>query len=105
MPKIITFDKGSKRRVSQIRWKLIEILSLMMLAIFVFAMSLLVLLWELRHVPPYREPSKVPSPHQQRMYRSADTSKIALLRAQFTTHRIPLSSAHFERLFTMMAEL
>jgi len=60
MPKVITFDKGSKRRLKQIRWKLFEIFSLMLLAILVFAMGLLVMLWELRHVHPHREPSKVP---------------------------------------------
>jgi len=60
MPKVITFDKGSKRRLGQIRWKLFEIFTLALLAIFVFAMSLLVMLWELRQVHPHREPSKVP---------------------------------------------
>jgi len=60
MPKVITFDRGSKRRLRQIRWKLFEIFSLALLAILVFAMSLLVMLWELRHVHPHREPSKVP---------------------------------------------
>ena len=60
MPRVITFDRGSKRRLRQIRWKLFEIFSLALLAILVFAMSLLVMLWELRHVHPHREPSKVP---------------------------------------------
>ena len=60
MSRMITFDKGSKRRLGQIRWKLFEIFSLMLLAILVFAMSLLVMLWELRHVHPHGEPSKVP---------------------------------------------
>jgi hypothetical protein len=60
MSKVITLDKGSKRRLGQIRWKLFEIISLAVLAIFVFAMSLLVMLWELRHVHPHPEPSKVP---------------------------------------------
>ena len=60
MSKVITLDKGSKRRLRQIRWKLFEIFSLALLAILVFAMSLLVMLWELRHVHPHREPSKVP---------------------------------------------
>jgi hypothetical protein len=60
MSKVITLDKGSKRRLGQIRWKLFEIISLAVLAIFVFAMSLLVILWELRHVHPHREPSKGP---------------------------------------------
>ena len=60
MSKVITFDKGSKRRLAQIRWKLFEILSLALLAIFVFAMSLLVMFWELRHVHPNGEPTKAP---------------------------------------------
>jgi hypothetical protein len=60
MSKVITFDKGSNRRLGQIRWKLFEMFSLALLAIFVFAMSLLIMLWELRHVHPHREPTKVP---------------------------------------------
>ena len=60
MPKVITFDKGSKRRLKQIRWKLFEIFSLFLLAILLFAAGLLVVLWEMRHVHPAREPSKVP---------------------------------------------
>jgi len=60
MPKVITFDKGSKRRLGQIRWKLFEIFSLALLAILLFATSLVVMLWELRHVHPHREPTKVP---------------------------------------------
>jgi hypothetical protein len=60
MSKVIPRGKGSKRRLGQIRWKLFEIFSLALLAILVFAMSLLVMLWEVRHVHPAREPSKVP---------------------------------------------
>jgi len=60
MSKVITFDKGSKRRLGQIRWKLFEIFSLVLLAILVFAMSLLVMLWELNHEHPHSEPTKVP---------------------------------------------
>ena len=60
MSKVITLDKGSKRRIRQIRWKLFEIFSLALLAIFVFTLSLLVLRWELREVHPHREPTKVP---------------------------------------------
>lgn len=60
MPKVITFDKGSKRRLGQIRWKLFELFSLALFGIFVFAMSLVIMLWELRHVHPQREPSKTP---------------------------------------------
>jgi hypothetical protein len=60
MSKVITFDKGSKRRLAQIRWKLFELFSLALFAIFAFAMSLLIMWWELRHVHPRREPDKAP---------------------------------------------
>jgi len=60
MSKVITLNKGSKRRLRQIRWKLIEIFTLALLAILIFATSLLVLMWELRHAHPHSEPSKVP---------------------------------------------
>jgi len=60
MSKVITFDKGSKRRLSQIRWKLVEVLSLAVLAVFVFALSLLVMVWELQHEHRYDPPSKTP---------------------------------------------
>ena len=60
MRKVITFDKGSKRRLRQIRWKLIEIFTLALFAIFIFAMSLFVLLWQLGQEHPHSEPTKVP---------------------------------------------
>lgn len=58
MSKVITFDKGSKRRLKQIRWKLIEIFTLALLAILLLAMSVSAMMWELRHEQPHREPSK-----------------------------------------------
>ncbi|MGA8090874.1 MAG: hypothetical protein WCA10_26605 [Terracidiphilus sp.] len=58
MRKVITFDKGSKRRLRQVRWKLIEIFTLALLAIFLFATSLFVLMWELKHEHPLQEPTK-----------------------------------------------
>ena len=60
MSKVITFDKGSKRRLKQIRWKLFEIFSLVLLAILGFAVSILVLLGQLDHEHPHSEPTKVP---------------------------------------------
>jgi hypothetical protein len=60
MSKVITFDKGSKRRLKQIRWKLIEIFTLALFAILIFATSLFVLMWELQHEHPHAEPTKVP---------------------------------------------
>jgi hypothetical protein len=60
MSKVITHDKGSKRRLKQIRWKLVEIFSLVLLAILGFAVSILVMLWQLNHEHPHSEPTKVP---------------------------------------------
>lgn len=60
MPKVITFDKGSKRRLKQIRWKLVEMFSVALLAVFAFVVSLLVVVWELRHIHPHSEPTKGP---------------------------------------------
>lgn len=60
MTRVITLDKGSKRRLKQIRWKLFEAFTLALLTCFVLAMSLLIMWLELRHVHPHREPSKVP---------------------------------------------
>jgi len=60
MSKVITFDKGSKRRLRQIRWKLFEVVSLALLALLVFAASILGLLWELDHEHPHSKPTKVP---------------------------------------------
>jgi hypothetical protein len=58
MPRVITFDKGSKRGLNKIRWKLIEVFSLALLAVLVFALSLLVMLWELQHENPNGAPTR-----------------------------------------------
>ncbi len=60
MPKVITFDKGSKRRLKEIRWKIREVISLVLLAIFVLVISALAVLWEVQHEHPRSEPTKVP---------------------------------------------
>jgi NhaP-type Na+/H+ or K+/H+ antiporter len=59
--KVITFDRGSKRRLKQIRWKIGEIASLAFLVILVAATIIVVLLWELNRTHPYSEPP----PHPQ----------------------------------------
>lgn len=59
MSKVITFDRGSKRQLSQIRWKLFELVSLTVLAIVVFAMGLFIMFWELQRVH-HHAPSKTP---------------------------------------------
>ena len=60
MPKVITLDKGSKRRLKQIRWKLAEILSLGLLELLGIAAGGLAILWELHHEQRYSEPAKDP---------------------------------------------
>lgn len=46
MSRVITFDKGSKRRMRQIRWKSHEVVSFVCLSLIVFALSVLLILWE-----------------------------------------------------------
>lgn len=60
MSKVITLDKGSKRRIKQIRWKTGEILSLALLAIFMFAIIAFAVLFEMDHEHPYSEPPTSP---------------------------------------------
>ena len=60
MPKVITLDKGSKRRLKQIRWKPLEVFSLGLFAILVFGTTMLVVLWELNYEHPHSEPTKIP---------------------------------------------
>ena len=49
MAKIITFDKGSKRRIRQIRWTRLEIISAILLSLVLAFVCVLVLLLELSH--------------------------------------------------------
>jgi hypothetical protein len=60
MPKMITFDKGSKRRLKQIRWKINEIITLALFTLLAIAATSLAVLWELRHTHPYSDPPKAP---------------------------------------------
>ena len=49
MSKVITFDKGSKRRMRQIRWKLREVISLVALSLIVLGLGVLLAFWEVSH--------------------------------------------------------
>jgi hypothetical protein len=60
MAKVITFDKGSKRRLRQIRWKSGEILSLALISLAMIAAVALAILWEMRQEHPLTEPIKDP---------------------------------------------
>jgi hypothetical protein len=52
MSRVITFDKGSKRRMKQIRWKLREVISAVLLALIVLGMGVWFALWEVSHYSP-----------------------------------------------------
>lgn len=58
--KVFTFDRGSKRRLKQIRWKISEMVSLALLAIILVATIFVVMRGELHHEQPYSEPPKHP---------------------------------------------
>jgi hypothetical protein len=58
--KVIILNRGSKRRLKEIRWKLIEVSSLALLAVFLLAVSLLVMMCETHDVHPDPAPTKVP---------------------------------------------
>jgi hypothetical protein len=57
---IITFDKGSRRTLRQIRWRPFEIISLILLLLVTLTITTIVGLWEISH--GYDEP---PIPHLQ----------------------------------------
>ena len=49
MSRVITFDRGSKRRMRQIRWKLREIISLVAVSLIVLGLGVLLAVWEVSH--------------------------------------------------------
>jgi hypothetical protein len=57
MSQVINFDKGSKRRIRQIRWKISEIISLIFLSLVILILGILLALWELSH---YSDAPKTP---------------------------------------------
>jgi hypothetical protein len=57
---VINFDKGSKRKMRQIRWRLFEIISLVLFLLVTLTICIMVGLWEISH--GYDEPA---IPHLQ----------------------------------------
>jgi hypothetical protein len=57
MSRVITFDKGSKRRIKQIRWKLREVISAVVLSLMVLGLAVLLAIWEVSH---YSAEAKIP---------------------------------------------
>ena len=59
MSRVITFDKGSKRRINQIRWKLREVISVFALTLIVLGLCVLLGLWEVSHYSAEQKPPHV----------------------------------------------
>ena len=57
---VINFDKGSKRKMQQIRWRPLEIISLVLLLLVTLTITLMVCLWEISH-----DSDEPPIPHLQ----------------------------------------
>jgi preprotein translocase subunit SecE len=51
--RVINFDRGSKRRLRQIRWTSRERTSLALLFLFLLALYMLFVLWDLGHEHPF----------------------------------------------------
>jgi hypothetical protein len=49
MSRVITFDRGSKRRMKEIRWKLREVISAFVLALVILGLGVLLAVWEVSH--------------------------------------------------------
>ena len=47
--RVITFDRGSKRRIQEIRWKPIQILSAILLMFLAIALCIVLAFWEASH--------------------------------------------------------
>jgi len=49
MSRVINFDKGSKRRIRQIRWTRLELFSVVLLTVLLLTLCLFFVLWEASH--------------------------------------------------------
>jgi hypothetical protein len=47
--RVITFDRGSKRRIQEIRWKPIQIVSAILLVFIAIALCIVLAFWEASH--------------------------------------------------------
>jgi hypothetical protein len=54
MSRVINFDKGSKRRIREVRWMWSEIVSAVLLALALIVLGVLLGTWEISHfsAPP-----------------------------------------------------
>jgi hypothetical protein len=49
MSRVITLDKGSKKRLKQIRWSIREIVSAVLLSLILSLLGVLYAVWEVSH--------------------------------------------------------
>ncbi len=54
MSRVINFDKGSKRRINQIRWRPADITSAVLLSLMLLVLGILFIYWE---VSKYEAPT------------------------------------------------
>ena len=47
--RVITFDRGSKRRIQEVRWKPLQILSAILLLFIAIALCIVLAFWEASH--------------------------------------------------------
>jgi NhaP-type Na+/H+ or K+/H+ antiporter len=63
MSRVISFDKGSKRRIKQIRWKIREILSVVLLSLIITVLGVLLAVWEVSHYSAKPKSPQVEAQH------------------------------------------
>jgi cytoskeletal protein RodZ len=61
MSRVINFDKGSKRRIREVRWRSTEIVSAVLLSLALIVLGVLLGSWEVSH---YSAPPKSPQVSQ-----------------------------------------
>lgn len=53
MSRVISFDKGSRRRIQEIRWKRVEIISAVLLLLILSSVCIFVAFWEASRYRPF----------------------------------------------------
>ena len=57
--RVINFDKGSKRRIQEIRWTRFEVLSAVLLSLVILILAVFILLGEVADYSPLSRPPQV----------------------------------------------
>ena len=62
MSRVINFDKGSKQKIRQIRWRFGEITSLVLLSLFLVVIGVLLGTWEVSHYSAQPKSPRISKP-------------------------------------------